>query len=143
MSKMKRNLFIAIFTFFVFLGACSNNEDTHTYQYALQASELKEFGEESAKVITDLAGYKSLFKDEADAGKCNIDFKKQDLIVCRGTSNGNITSITEDIKNHEGTWYISIVIEKGIAAVMEPWCVAYVVPKSATATQVKTDIRYN
>lgn len=140
---MKLKALTILLVWVCLMGACSKTENTQHFQYQLKVSELKEFGEESAKVITDLAGYKSLFKDEADAGKCNIDFKKQDLIVCRGTSNGNITSITEDIKDHEGTWYISIVIEKGIAAVMEPWCVAYVVPKSATATQVKTDIRYN
>lgn len=134
---------LSIFLVYVLLMCgCTNEEDSQPYKYELKASELKNSNQNEAEVITDLAGYQNLFKDEADAGKCNVDFKKQDLIVCRGTSSGNIVSITEDIKDHEGTWYISIVIEKGIAAVMEPWCVAYVVPKSANATQVKTDIRY-
>lgn len=141
-TDMKPKAFSLSLLYILLMCGCSNEEIAQPYQFKLQASELKDFGEDSTKVITDLAGYKGLFKDEASAVICDIDFKQKDLIVCRGTSSGNIVSITENINNHKGTWYISVVIEKGIAAVMEPWCVAYVVPKSADSTLVNTDIRY-
>lgn len=139
---MKTTFFITTLFSLLLMCACTNQENSLPALYELRASELKKSDKDVAEVIKDIEGYKNLFKEEESSVKCEIDFKKNDLIVCKGTSNSGIASITKDVVNVEGTWLISVEIIQSLATVMQPWCVAYVVPKNGNATKVKMDVRY-
>ena len=60
-----------------------------------------------------------------------VDFKNYTLLLVKGVSTSGIRSIEKTISKTDNKYMFTIQVNKNIAAVMEPWCLAYIIPKTS------------
>ena len=59
-----------------------------------------------------------------------VDFNRYTVILTHGRESSGISYLSSKISEQNGTWMISVMIEHNYATVMEPWVVAYLIPKT-------------
>ena len=121
---------------FLLLCGCNNESDDLFYkEYELPASnnelELK-IEEEKLTIINDNSTFRDIFYDYPNAQ--TIDFKKHTLLLVKGVSPKGIEEILKSITKIDGEKYaFKIIVKMNLASVLEPWCVAYIIPKTNEA----------
>ena len=118
------------------LCGCNNESDDLFYkEYELPASnnelELK-IEEEKLTIINDNSTFRDIFYDYPNAQ--TIDFKKHTLLLVKEVSPKGIEEILKSITKIDGEKYaFKIIVKMNLASVLEPWCVAYIIPKTNEA----------
>ena len=84
---------------------------------------------DKAVLINDEAEFQRVFSNFPNAKA--VDFKNYTLLLVKGVSTSGIRSIEKTILKTDNKYMFTIQVNKNIAAVMEPWCLAYIIPKTS------------
>lgn len=113
--------------------ACDSESENFIYkEYELPAKagalEL-DIETDKAVLINDEAEFQRVFSNFPNAKA--VDFKNYTLLLVKGVSTSGIRSIEKTILKTDNKYMFTIQVNKNIAAVMEPWCLAYIIPKTS------------
>lgn len=113
--------------------ACDSESENFIYkEYELPAKagalEL-DIETDKAVLINDEAEFQRVFSNFPNAKA--VDFKNYTLLLVKGVSTSGITSIMKTILKTDNKYMFTIQVNKNIATVMEPWCLAYIIPKTS------------
>ena len=113
--------------------ACDSESEDFIYkEYELPAKagalEL-DIETDKAVLINDEAEFQRVFSNFPNAKA--VDFKNYTLLLVKGVSTSGIRSIEKTILKTDNKYMFTIQVNKNIAAVMEPWCLAYIIPKTS------------
>lgn len=84
---------------------------------------------DKAVLINDKVEFERIFSNFPNAKA--VDFKNYTLLLVKGVSTSGISSIEKTILKTDNKYMFTIQVNKNIAAVMEPWCLAYIIPKTS------------
>lgn len=113
--------------------ACDSESEDFIYkEYELPAKagalEL-DIDTDKAVLINDKVEFERIFSNFPNAKA--VDFKNYTLLLVKGVSTSGISSIEKTILKTDNKYMFTIQVNKNIAAVMEPWCLAYIIPKTS------------
>ena len=113
--------------------ACDSESEDFIYkEYELPAKagalEL-DIETDKAVLINDKVEFERVFSNFPNAKA--VDFKNYTLLLVKGVSTSGIRSIEKTISKTDNKYMFTIQVNKNIAAVMEPWCLAYIIPKTS------------
>lgn len=113
--------------------ACDSESEDFIYkEYELPAKagalEL-DIETDKAVLINDKVEFERVFSNFPNAKA--VDFKNYTLLLVKGVSTSGIRSIEKTILKTDNKYMFTIQVNKNIAAVMEPWCLAYIIPKTS------------
>mgnify|MGYP003492080653 FL=1 len=113
--------------------ACDSESEDFIYkEYELPAKagalEL-DIETDKAVLINDEAEFQRVFSNFPNAKA--VDFKNYTLLLVKGVSTSGIRSIEKTILKTDNKYMFTIHVNKNIATVMEPWCLAYIIPKTS------------
>ncbi len=113
--------------------ACDSESENFIYkEYELPAKagavEL-DIETDKAVLINDKVEFQRVFSNFPNAKA--VDFKNYTLLLVKGVSTSGIRSIEKTISKTDNKYMFTIQVNKNIAAVMEPWCLAYIIPKTS------------
>ena len=91
--------------------------------------------------IESQAEFDQLFADEETKPEASIPFSEGVLAVVKGIANGGIVNLKKNLVLSNNRYLLTIQIQTDFTDVMEPWYVAYVIPKEY-AGKVDLDIEY-
>ncbi|WP_139265212.1 hypothetical protein [Bacteroides ihuae] len=116
----------------VFLcSSCSNDDTTsefYTY-YNLPSDYNTKIKEDKIIVINDEIEFQKLLSDYPHLE--SVDFGKSTLLLIEGISMSGIEKIDKQISKAENNKYEVIInVKMNLATVVEPWHVAYLIPKT-------------
>ncbi len=113
--------------------ACDSESEDFIYkEYELpaKAGALKlDIDTDKAVLINDKVEFERIFSNFPNAKA--VDFKNYTLLLVKGVSTSGITSIEKTILKTDNKYMFTIQVNKNSAAVMEPWCLAYIIPKTS------------
>jgi hypothetical protein len=120
----------------ILLCGCDSESNDFVYQeYQLPASSSDlnlNIEKDEATIINEKSEFQEVFGDYPNAK--SIDFKKYTLLLTRGVSSSGIAEIQKTILKTDGGKYVfTITVKRNAAAVMEPWYLAYIIPKTNEA----------
>ena len=84
---------------------------------------------DKAVLINDKVEFERVFSNFPNAKA--VDFKNYTLLLVKGVSTSGIRSIEKTISKTDNKYMFTIQVNKNIATVMEPWCLAYIIPKTS------------
>ena len=84
---------------------------------------------DKAVLINDKVEFERVFSNFPNAKA--VDFKNYTLLLVKGVSTSGITSIEKTILKTDNKYMFTIQVNKNSATVMEPWCLAYIIPKTS------------
>lgn len=84
---------------------------------------------DKAVLINDKAEFQSVFSNIPNAKP--VDFKKYTLLLVKGVSTSGITEIEKTISNTDNKYTFTVSVKQNMTTVMEPWCLAYIIPKTS------------
>ena len=84
---------------------------------------------DKAVLINDKVEFERVFSNFPNAKA--VDFKNYTLLLVKGVSTSGIRSIEKTILKTDNKYMFTIYVNKNIATVMEPWCLAYIIPKTS------------
>lgn len=84
---------------------------------------------DKAVLINDKVEFERVFSNFPNAKA--VDFKNYTLLLVKGVSTSGISSIEKTILKTDNKYMFTIQVNKNIATVMEPWCLAYIIPKTS------------
>jgi len=113
--------------------ACDSESENFIYkEYELPAKagalEL-DIETDKAVLINDKVEFQRVFSNFPNAKA--VDFKNYTLLLVKGVSTSGIRSIEKTISKTDNKYMFTIQVNKNIATVMEPWCLAYIIPKTS------------
>ena len=113
--------------------ACDSESDGFIYkEYELPAKagalDLN-IETDKAVLINDEAEFQRVFSNFPNAKA--VDFKNYTLLLVKGVSTSGIRSIEKTILKTDNKYMFTIQVNKNSATVMEPWCLAYIIPKTS------------
>ena len=113
--------------------ACDSESEDFIYkEYELPAKagalEL-DIETDKAVLINDKVEFERIFSNFPNAKA--VDFKNYTLLLVKGVSTSGIRSIEKTISKTDNKYMFTIQVNKNIATVMEPWCLAYIIPKTS------------
>ena len=113
--------------------ACDSESEDFIYkEYELPAKagalEL-DIETDKAVLINDEAEFQRVFSNFPNAKA--VDFKNYTLLLVKGVSISGIRSIEKTILKTDNKYMFTIQVNKNSATVMEPWCLAYIIPKTS------------
>lgn len=108
----------------------SKDFDYQEYQLPAKASELKlNIETDKAVLINDKAEFQMVFSNFPNAKA--VDFKNYTLLLVKGVSTSGIDKIEKTISKTDDEYTFTISVKKIITTVMEPWYLAYIIPKTS------------
>ena len=127
----------------VFLcSSCSNDDTTsefYTY-YNLPSDYNTKIKEDKIIVINDEIEFQKLLSDYPHLE--SVDFGKSTLLLIEGISMSGIEKIDKQIVKAENNKYeVIISVKRNFTTVVEPWHVAYLIPKT-TAKDIVLTLSY-
>ena len=113
--------------------ACDSESENFIYkEYELPAKagalEL-DIETDKAVLINDKVEFQRVFSNFPNAKA--VDFKNYTLLLVKGVSTSGIRSIEKTILKTDNKYMFTIQVNKNSATVMEPWCLAYIIPKTS------------
>lgn len=113
--------------------ACDSESEDFIYkEYELPAKagalEL-DIETDKAVLINDKVEFERVFSNFPNAKA--VDFKNYTLLLVKGVSTSGIRSIEKTILKTDNKYMFTIQVNKNSATVMEPWCLAYIIPKTS------------
>lgn len=113
--------------------ACDSESEDFIYkEYELPAKagalEL-DIETDKAVLINDKVEFERIFFNFPNAKA--VDFKNYTLLLVKGVSTSGIRSIEKTILKTDNKYMFTIQVNKNSATVMEPWCLAYIIPKTS------------
>ena len=113
--------------------ACDSESENFIYkEYELPAKagalEL-DIETDKAVLINDKVEFERVFSNFPNAKA--VDFKNYTLLLVKGVSTSGIRSIEKTILKTDNKYMFTIQVNKNSATVMEPWCLAYIIPKTS------------
>lgn len=144
---MKKFLPILLLAFLsgyaLLLSGCDNEEKTEYLnydEYPLPERAQLEGEDEQPIIINDIEEFQRIFSayPELEA----INFETHTLLVIKGTAHYGIDKIKKEITrvaNKKTRFKITVLLT--LQTVMDPWCIAYILPKSK-ASDITVFISY-
>ncbi len=125
--------------FFLFLVTvitfcCCNSTDDVQFvyaEYSLPQSCVLPIEEEQPLIVSSETAYAQLFAGVN--GLKAVDFDNYNLLLVKGTSTSGIERIEKTVAVEGTCCSLSLDIKKNLAAVMQPWHVALLLPKEVKA----------
>lgn len=122
--------------------ACSN--DDGDYSVTISEYEIPEFchpdiDKDKVVIINNKAEFNRAFANNKRLK--HVDFKHSCLMLVSGVSTSGIDKIDKELTHTGNEYELKITITNNMLAVMEPWCVAYIVPKGFDKNKVKFTVK--
>ncbi len=131
--------FLLVLILFLFIGCSDESDSIYSYNIPKNCKPDIETGE--IVVIDNQADFNKAFSNiESDLK--SINFKKSKLIVVHDVSNKGISELAHSFIKDEDNCLFTVNISQNYTSVMEPWCVAYVVPTSMDISHLRLIIEY-
>lgn len=139
---MKHRLFYLFFAIFLtaLCGCSDDNPITTPISYEVPEYVVPDIENNSVVMITSGQQFRDAFG--ANSSKLEeVNFKKSYLAVVSGVSNYGIAEISQ-LMTADGAaqWKLDIRIRQNLTAVMQPWTVAYLVPRGTKASDIRLKI---
>ena len=100
------------------------------YQLPAKASALElNIETDKAVQINDKDEFQRVFSNFPNAK--DIDFNKYTLLLVKGVSTSGIGEIEKTISITDNQYIFTISVKKNTTTVMEPWYLAYIIPKTS------------
>jgi hypothetical protein len=100
------------------------------YQLPAKASALElNIETDKAVQINDKDEFQRVFSNFPNAK--DIDFNKYTLLLVKGVSTSGIGEIEKTISITDNKYIFTISVKKNTTTVMEPWYLAYIIPKTS------------
>ena len=71
-----------------------------------------------------------------------VDFSKGNLLLIYGTSTSGVSDIAKRQTTVDDKYNYEITVCKNLTAVMDSWCIAYIIPKNVTKQNINLQIEY-
>lgn len=71
-----------------------------------------------------------------------VDFSKGNLLLIYGTSTSGVSDIVKKQTMVDDKYNYEITVCKNLTAVMDSWCIAYIIPKNVTKQNINLQIEY-
>ena len=71
-----------------------------------------------------------------------VDFSKGNLLLIYGTSTSGVSDIAKRQTKVDDKYNYEITVCKNLTAVMDSWCIAYIIPKNVTKQNINLQIEY-
>ncbi|MBO5628562.1 MAG: hypothetical protein J5965_05715 [Aeriscardovia sp.] len=143
---MKKTITI-LFLFFALFSGCSTDIDYMEEPVAIDGFATQQIPDDSSMtLVCDLETLRKItpsdmtFLEKVDFSK--INFSKNNLLLIHDVSNYGVHEI---IKNHISSgngFEFNINVRQNFLCVMQPWCIAYIMPKSLKQENIKYKISY-
>ena len=125
-------IILSIFMLICLCGCDSEFEDFvyQEYQLPAKASALElNIETDKAVQINDKDEFQRVFSNFPNAK--DIDFNKYTLLLVKGVSTSGIGEIEKTISITDNQYIFTISVKKNTTTVMEPWYLAYIIPKTS------------
>ncbi|HHX32517.1 MAG TPA: hypothetical protein GX712_08000 [Bacteroidales bacterium] len=125
-------IILSIFMLICLCGCDSEFEDFvyQEYQLPAKASALElNIETDKAVQINDKDEFQRVFSNFPNAK--DIDFNKYTLLLVKGVSTSGIGEIEKTISITDNKYIFTISVKKNTTTVMEPWYLAYIIPKTS------------
>lgn len=132
----------------MFVLSCSDEDSGCAVQEPIS---IEGFIQQNRKVLSDgptaivsskVVLQSILPKDGYRAYSKEVNFSKNNLLLIYDTSNYGIYKITKKLTKTKDGYDIDITVHQNMLCVIEPWCIAYIVPKKLNRKDVKVKIEY-
>jgi len=113
---------------FISLSSCEKSDsDAVSTQLDVSASCTITSPAEKIVVANSEEELAQLLEDRSQFPK--VDFSRY-TVFTHGIENSGISHLSSKVSEQNNTWMMSVTIEHNYATVMEPWIVAYLIPKT-------------
>lgn len=123
------------------LASCSDDFVELPYEYEIGWHYDLDIPMETVVYIENQTDFDRLFADEENKPTASVPFSDGVLVVVKGEASSNIATIEKHLNLSGDRYQLIVRITTGLADVMQPWCVAYVIPKEYIG-KVDLDIEY-
>ncbi len=96
---------------------------------------------DKAVLINDKAEFQRVFSNFPNAKA--VDFKHYTLLLVKGVSISGIAGIEKTISITDNKYILTISVNRNIATVMQPWHLAYIIPKTTSEENIILSVTYN
>lgn len=136
---------IALLALLCAMFSCNDSEDTEIMSEPTSIEgflRCKVLSNESAIIVSSKEALQHVSPDAYMTYTDKVDFSKNNLLLISGTCTSGIGEIEKKQARSNDTFFFEINIYKNWLCVMEPWCIAYVVPKGLSAADIDVRINY-
>lgn len=125
-------IILSILMLICLCGCDSESEDFiyQEYQLPAKAGALDlNIETDKAVLINDKVEFQSVFSNFPNARA--VDLNNYTLLFVKGVSTSGIREIKKTISKTDNEYIFTIYVERDSTAVMEPWYLAYIIPKTS------------
>ena len=125
--------------------SCSSNDEIESMPDPVSIEEslsYKVHGDGSTAIINSKGALQQTLPGGYEVFANKVDFSKNNLLLIYGTSNYGVAYIDKKQAKNDDKFYFEITVQQNMLCVMEPWCIAYVVPKGLNKSHVDIKIKY-
>lgn len=139
---MKKILFV---TLTLLLCMACNSDDKDNVEtisvYEIPASCIPNIDKDKIMIICSEAEFKNIFANNSKLLR-PVNFSHTGLLLVRGVSTSGISKIEKELTQTGNGYELTVTVSQNLLAVLEPWCVAYIVPKGIDKNTVKLTVNY-
>jgi len=96
--------------------------------------------EEKIVLIDNETDFKQVFANYPSLKP--IDFRHMKLLLVKDTARQGIENIEKQLLKTKSVYELTVTVRLTAATVMEPWCIAYAIPKEIDMEDIKLTIDY-
>lgn len=136
---------IALLALLCTIFSCDSSEDIETIPEPTSIEGFltrKVAGNESSTIISSKSALQQALPDAYTMYLDKVDFSKNNLLLIYGTCTSGVAEIEKKQAMSGDKFFFEINVYKNLLCVMEPWCVAYVVPKDLSEADINVQINY-
>jgi len=139
---MKKILFVTLTLLLCMACSSDDKDNAETISvYEIPASCIPNIDKDKIMIICSEAEFKNIFADNSKLLR-PVNFSHAGLLLVRGVSTSGISKIEKELTQTGNGYELTVTVSQNLLAVLEPWCVAYIVPKGIDKNTVKLTVNY-
>ena len=96
----------------------------------------------SLVIVSSNQVLRQVLPDDYQLYQEKVDFSKGNLLLIYGTSTSGVSDIVKKQTMVDDKYNYEITVCKNLTAVMDSWCIAYIIPKNVTKQNINLQIEY-
>ena len=96
----------------------------------------------SLVIVSSNKVLRQVLPDDYQLYQKKVDFSKGNLLLIYGTSTSGVSDIVKKQTMVDDKYNYEITVCKNLTAVMDSWCIAYIIPKNVTKQNINLQIEY-
>lgn len=93
-------------------------------------------------LVEDAKTLKQILPDRYTEYLDKVDFSANNILLIADVSNYGVHNIGKNWTKTEGKYKFDIIVHQNELCVIEPWCIAFIVPKTIKKNDVNCEISY-